>query len=328
VKGDAATVVRAPGKLFLLGEYAVVAGGPALVMAVDRYVCLREQPGSAWGDDLVAFTVRAAAHELGLETPRVACTVDSSEFYQDGCKLGLGSSAAVVAACLGKLYSQAGNDVESSTVRQEMWRVGKAIHDRFQQTAGSGADLAASLLGGYTVVRPRLPALPLFERWRLPPDIELAYVWTGSAASTPHLLQGVRAFAQSHAREYKTMMSDMTAAARQVLARTSMSGHELMSAFRQYGALMQRLGDAAGVPIVTPAISALMALAATHGGAGKPSGAGGGDFVVAAFDSPAAAADFCAACTARGFAPLAFRCADRGVHCCAPDNTEKRGLAT
>ena len=33
-----AFVARAPGKLFLLGEYAVLDGCPAVVAAVDRYV--------------------------------------------------------------------------------------------------------------------------------------------------------------------------------------------------------------------------------------------------------------------------------------------------
>ena len=47
-------VVEAPGKLVLLGEYAVVDDGPAIVAAVDRGVRCRVRPGrgcSTPGDD-------------------------------------------------------------------------------------------------------------------------------------------------------------------------------------------------------------------------------------------------------------------------------------
>ena len=51
---------RAPGKLFVLGEYAVLDGGPAVVAAIDRYIeatlCWRARPatvrivGATYGD--------------------------------------------------------------------------------------------------------------------------------------------------------------------------------------------------------------------------------------------------------------------------------------
>ena len=37
-------IVSAPGKLFLLGEYAVLDGCPAVVAAVDRRVAVRSRP--------------------------------------------------------------------------------------------------------------------------------------------------------------------------------------------------------------------------------------------------------------------------------------------
>lgn len=41
---SARVTVRAPGKLFLLGEYAVLYGGPAIVQAVNRYVVVTVEP--------------------------------------------------------------------------------------------------------------------------------------------------------------------------------------------------------------------------------------------------------------------------------------------
>ena len=59
-----------------------------------------------------------------------------------------------------------------------------------------------------------------------------------------------------------------------------------------YGALMEKLGASAEVPIVTRPFAEVAALAGTLGGAAKPSGAGGGDVGVAFLTSDGAAATF------------------------------------
>jgi mevalonate kinase len=55
-----AIVARAPGKLVALGEYAVLEGAPALVLAVDRY-CVATLAES--GDGLCHLITRAEAEE-------------------------------------------------------------------------------------------------------------------------------------------------------------------------------------------------------------------------------------------------------------------------
>jgi len=55
----------------------------------------------------------------------------------------------------------------------------------------------------------------------------------------------------------------------------------LIRAADAYGQAMAALGDAAGCEIVTRPHTQLAALARRHGGAAKPSGAGGGDLGVA-----------------------------------------------
>lgn len=51
----------APGKLILLGEYAVLAGAPALVAAIDRRATAMIEPHTG-GD------IRVVAHDLGIDT--------------------------------------------------------------------------------------------------------------------------------------------------------------------------------------------------------------------------------------------------------------------
>ena len=58
------------------------------------------------------------------------------------------------------------------------------------------------------------------------------------------------------------------------------AGASALAAVNAGGAAMAALGEAAGVPIVTPELARACALAAAAGAAGKPSGAGGGDCAV------------------------------------------------
>src|SRR5687768_17097612 len=91
----------APGKLIVTGEYAVLDGAPALVVAMDRRVIARYAPGVAKGSS--AFLL-ALAHEIaaryGHDAGQIAMSivVDLSSFYDGEQKLGLGSSAAVTVA--------------------------------------------------------------------------------------------------------------------------------------------------------------------------------------------------------------------------------------
>src|SRR5690606_31073325 len=67
------------------------------------------------------------------------------------------------------------------------------------------------------------------------------------------------------------------------------------------GALLRAMSERAGIDYWTPEIEALARLARERGGAAKPSGAGGGDVVVALFPDPDRIADFRAAARAAGF---------------------------
>ena len=125
----------APGKLVLLGEYAVLEGAPALVLAVDRraHVTLARMYDDIW--KIVSPTLQlqarlrvranyttwvdAAPAELAWTATLLTrfpqarhltpCRIelDSDAFYLDHAgaraKLGLGSSAALTVALLGAL---------------------------------------------------------------------------------------------------------------------------------------------------------------------------------------------------------------------------------
>jgi phosphomevalonate kinase len=76
---------------------------------------------------------------------------------------------------------------------------------------------------------------------------------------------------------------------------------------------MAALGMAADAPIVTPALRRASRLAAEHGGAAKPSGAGGGDVALAFFERDEDAVRFGEACPEAGLTLLPIALGDVGV---------------
>ena len=136
----------APGKLFLIGEYAVLHGGTAVVAAVDRRAVARFVPGAQPATPLIAEAVNvlaAYARERDLRLPDGAPLVDSSALSQDGQKLGLGSSAAALVAAMGALWDVLGQ--ADGTLPLEL---AVKAHRQAQGGRGSGGDVAAALRGG------------------------------------------------------------------------------------------------------------------------------------------------------------------------------------
>ncbi|MGO1381196.1 MAG: phosphomevalonate kinase [Corynebacterium sp.] len=172
-----AVEVRAPGKLYIAGEYAVVETGfPAILVAVDRYVTVRVTPGSGTGhitSDLstqsrlewhrgergmivepdqapfdfvlgAAGIVEEAAVAMG--TPLEVFDIDiTSELDDDsGRKFGLGSSAAVTVATVRALCEYYRLDL----IRMAQLKLA-LLASISVQSSGSGGDVAASMFGGW-----------------------------------------------------------------------------------------------------------------------------------------------------------------------------------
>ena len=111
------TRARAPGKLMLAGEYAILHGGEAWVMAVDRHAVARDR---VEGDtSFVPPEARAAWEEATREgllramPDEGAFTIDLSAMNHDGRKLGVGSSAA---GCVAALAWAIGREGRASSV--------------------------------------------------------------------------------------------------------------------------------------------------------------------------------------------------------------------
>ncbi|MCI1749230.1 MAG: phosphomevalonate kinase [Acidipropionibacterium sp.] len=167
---------RAPGKLYIAGEYAVVEPGhPAVLVAVDRCITVRLTEGAEMGRvhstryghgpvtwvrdadgrivvdrnpyDYVTATIAVMEQlraERGLEPRYFDLHIDSELDDEDGRKFGLGSSAAVTVAVVAAL--------------DEFYRMALSLTERFRigllatvevAPRASGGDVAASTFGGF-----------------------------------------------------------------------------------------------------------------------------------------------------------------------------------
>jgi phosphomevalonate kinase len=293
-------LVQAPGKVFLVGEYAVLDEGTAVLAAVSRHAVGQYLPGAEPASPVVEETQKAAIAAIGglaQALPLGAVLVNTGQFSVDGRKLGLGSSAAVAAAVAGTIFENVGLGVE--TRLDQLYRVADAGHRASQGGVGSGADVAVAIHGGF--LRFQRPAVgpPIIARLPPNPALSLRVFWSGASASTPDMVRAVRAWAAGAPAAWQQRLSLLRrtgAAFADALARPDTRA--AIAAADAYGTLLQELGDAAGVPIVPPAFRHAAALARGLGGAAKVSGAGGGDVGVAFFLDRGAANDFAARCPA------------------------------
>lgn len=168
---------RAPGKLYIAGEYGVVEpGGPAVLVAVDRYITVRLTEGSdvgrvrssAYGRSPLEWVRDATSGQIVLEhqpSDYVFAAITAVEqlraarllpprYYDldigselddaDGRKFGLGSSAAVTVAVIAALDLFYGLDLTPT----ERFKVALLATIDVAPDS-SGGDLAASTFGGW-----------------------------------------------------------------------------------------------------------------------------------------------------------------------------------
>jgi phosphomevalonate kinase len=162
----------APGKLFVIGEYAVVGGGPAVVATVTRRLRARVRAGRGRGElviragngsvrcplatDDVRELPAAARFVAGaalisarvLELAGVDVEVETESDLDPGTsKTGLGGSAAATAATVSAVHGLARQLAGGSDDVALRVATGVYAH-RLAQGGGSAADVIAATVGG------------------------------------------------------------------------------------------------------------------------------------------------------------------------------------
>lgn len=270
--------VSAPGKAFLIGEYAVLEGVPAVVTATSVRASAHggDCPDRTAPSDLSLAAHAVVRDRLGVQLGDVP-SVETGPFYRGPRKLGFGSSAAVTAAVVGFHLVEAGRDLALS--RGLALELATAAHQQVQG-GGSGGDIAAAILGGTLKFVRDAPSQPLPH----PPWLHIGFVDVGAPAVTSSLVARVRTAAAGDRPTYNRAIDDLAAASELFQSALTRDPRDGLAAIRtatlRHLEGLAQLQSLSGAAILTPSITAVCSLAERLGLAAKPTGAGGGDLVV------------------------------------------------
>ncbi|MCJ0911355.1 phosphomevalonate kinase [Mammaliicoccus sciuri] len=320
--------VKAPGKLYIAGEYAVTEPGyKSVLIAVDRFVTATiEDTNSSSGfihsktlhhepitftreQDKIIISDNDAADQLKYITQAIEVfeqfskssnvtlrhynlTIDSNLDDASGHKYGLGSSAAVLVSVI-KALNEFYNLQLSNLFIYKL----AVIANMKLQSLSSCGDIAVSVYTGWLVystfdhvwVKQQIEETSvmdvLYKNWpglhieplQAPEHMEVLIGWTGSPASSHHLVS-----------EVKRLKADPTIYT-QFLDQSQKYVEQLIKAFktnniqgvqdtiRKNRTVIQYLDSFATIDIETPHLKKLCDIGESYGGASKTSGAGGGD---------------------------------------------------
>lgn len=291
----------APGKVIIAGEYAVLDGAPALVMAVDRRASAALAAPGERSSDALPELLGAVCRELDIEPPSCGAALDTTAFYATDRaghrrKLGLGSSAALTAA-LCRLLLPADAPLAS------VLRFALAAHRRFQAGHGSGLDVAASITGG--LLSFRLPGNDI-EALSWPGGLYYSVWWSGIPASTRASLEQWSRIGESTTRR------ELSAAAGSAAGAWS-GGSAVLPALANYADALAAFDRQHGLGIFGAGHGDLAEAARRLGAVYKPCGAGGGDIGIALSDSAAILDAFAGTAVVKGFQRLELSIDSVGV---------------
>lgn len=275
-------ITSAPANIMLMGEHSVVAGEKAIACGLNQRLQIEWEPRA---DRRIHILSELGDYETDLDSlsehPKLTWVLAALRHYQSALPhgltltiqsdfkstLGLGSSAALLAALLGGLDALTGRTPDF----QERFQTGlNLIH--ILQGRGSGTDLAASLTGGVVLFDPQAQTVESLNA-----DLALTLVYCGYKTPTAEVLQKVADDWQHQpellANLYQ-LMGQTTEAAYQALQNDDSAGfYRLVNSY-------QGLMDALGVndPVLSDLVYRLRQDAGIA--ASKISGSGLGDCVL------------------------------------------------
>jgi phosphomevalonate kinase len=308
-----------PGKLILLGEYAVLEGAPAIVTAVDRFAQIELHKKDDDGYYISAPNIGIIDLSFSIENNSslkfnknmseslvnqlllfekvflhiyktiqkqkitlIPCkiTIDTGDFYFNNTnqKIGLGSSAAITVGLVEAFYKFNNLQFKNS---QELFNIALQSHFEAQGKIGSGVDIAASTFTGTGIFKKSFQNYT-FNSIRLPEDLYMLPIWTGSSTSTPEFVSKTNQLKKQDLSAYNQIMKELIDLSNQgciyLLENDSI---KFLDVVNKYYASLDELGKSAGIPIISKNHKEIAEIVKDLKGFYKPSGAGGNDIGIA-----------------------------------------------
>lgn len=278
------TIIKAsaPATLMLLGEHAVLSNKHAVVCAVNKRIHLTLIPNttnqieiqSALGHTIIdlqnirpkpPFQFILAILKKYKTKITTGCVITIDSDFSD--QVGLGSSAAVTVACLAAIKTW----LELTFTRVELIKEARKLI-RQVQGLGSGADIAASVLGGIVAYKAEPLLVETFTHQHA-----LTVVYSGYKTPTVQVVRQVQESFKAHPELYKKICNAIDACAiTGIEALRKEDWHALGSVMNIQQGLMEALG--VSTPQLADLIHTLRSFDTIKGA--KISGSGLGDCVI------------------------------------------------
>ncbi len=283
--------VRAPGKMFISGEYSILFGHPALLLAVDKYIYVtvgdadgyeyreeNKEPLRTYSyEEFLKRVRRRSIHvyaalktiheELDLRIKNIYIHTRSTIPFK-----GLGSSAATLVATIYALNKHLDLGLEKNDILTLSYRVKKAVE------GGSPADIAASLYGGIVLVKQTGDVETAIEKIDsgFMDQFRIEAVYTGERVATKNVVKDIiRSVNKSEYRRRIIDLIGMITLNMKDLLELGDDHEQFLRLFRLNHHLLAALG------VSTPRIDEIIREIEGRGGYAKISGAGFGDSLLA-----------------------------------------------
>ena len=330
---NSSLIIKVPGKLMIAGEYAVLSYGyPGIVTAVNRYITVKISPSNKFilsdsspKSSKVTWMLNSKGDIVGLDSKdysfmKAAITIalqylrekgiQISTFHLEiqnglndiisGQKYGLGSSSAFVVGVISAILAFHGIEIEKEQLL--IYKLSCIAHLKTQGN-GSGADIAASVYGGWICyyrydvewlthklndtnlnlndwISNSWPGLSI-NRISLPTGVSFIAGWTKYSVKTSPFVSKMEAFQKKNKKEYEIFMEQSKAAVMEFIQSCDLNyGEGILQAIHKNRTALQYLEAITGVQLETKEIIELCRIADKYG-RGKFSGSGGGDCGIA-----------------------------------------------
>lgn len=265
---------QAQGKLFLLGEHAVVYGYPAIIAALNTKLSVTVSFNKKEIDEFVTsgsadtrFISAALSYfKKKFDVPQSICVTTKSDFTD---KVGFGSSSAVVVATLASLNKLCKANATIDEIYEMSFDVVRDV-----QGVLSGADIAASTYGGVLYFQRK--ELPVIKKITYP-DFVLTVGYSGAKADTVTMVAKV-AKKLTQEKEMITNLFEMceSLVEKGFVYLQQKKYEEFGECMSAYHTILQKLN------VSTNKLDVMVEAAQDSGAWGaKLSGAGGGDCMIA-----------------------------------------------